>query len=80
VWWILGIPVAWAAGALLIEADNARHAGARALADVLDLTRLALFWFWFRLAWRCAPNVRHVWWTGIARTAMLAGLALTALT
>jgi hypothetical protein len=80
VWWILGIPLASAGGALLIGAESLRQAGTRALADALEVMRLALFWFWFRLAWKCAPNVRHAWWTGIVRVALVAGLALTALT
>jgi len=46
----------------------------------LDLVRLAVFWFWFLLAWRCARNVRHVWWTAAVRGTLVAGLALTALT
>lgn len=80
VWWILGIPFASAAVALLIAAEVLRQAGTRALADGLDLMRLALFWFWLRLAWKSAPNVRHAWWTGVVRVALVAGLALTALT
>jgi hypothetical protein len=79
VWWVLGIPVASAAGALLVGADHLRNAGARAGGDALDVARLALFWFWFRLAWKCARNVRHAAWAGVARAALLAGFALSAL-
>jgi len=68
-----------ATGALLIGADALRETGEHAWAVGLDLARLALYWFWFRLTWRCSRNVRHAWWTAAARSALLAGLALTAL-
>jgi len=80
VWWLLGIPVAWATSGLLLGAESVRVAGAHAWGDVLDLARLALYWFWFRLAWRCSRNVRRAWWTAAVRCLLLAGLALTALT
>jgi len=57
-----------------------RASGAHAWGDALDLVRLAVFWFWFLLAWRCARNVRHAWWTAAVRSALVAGLAVTALT
>jgi len=79
VWWFLGIPLAGVAGALMIGADALRESGTHAWAAALDLARLVLYWFWFGLTWRCSRNVRHAWWTAVARAALLAGLALTVL-
>jgi len=79
VWWFLGIPLAGAASALLISADALRETGSHGWATALDLARLALYWFWFRLTWRCSRNVSHAWWTAAVRAALLAGLVLTAL-
>jgi hypothetical protein len=80
VWWFLGIPLACVASALLIGAEALREAGAHTWGNALDLARLAVYWFWFRLAWHCSRNVRHAWWTAAVRVALLAGLAVTALT
>jgi len=80
IWWFLGIPLACVASALLIGAEALHEAGAHAWGSALDLARLALYWFWFRLAWSCSRNVRHAWWTAAVRVALLAGLAVTALT
>jgi hypothetical protein len=65
---------------LLLGAEAVRQGGSPAWGDAFDLARLALYWFWFRLAWRCSRNVRQAWWTASVRAALLGGLALTALT
>lgn len=42
VWWLWGIPTAWAISALLIAAESAHSAGHGGWGDALDLARLAV--------------------------------------
>jgi hypothetical protein len=79
IWWLWGIPTAWIASALILVAENARVAGYHGWGDVLDVARLAVYWYWMRLAWQRAGNVDNRFWTPLARIALAAGLAINAL-
>ena len=79
IWWLWGIPTAWLASALILVAEGARGAGYHAWGDLLDLARLAAYWFWMRLAWRRSGNVDNRLWTPVARIALAAGLVVNAL-
>ena len=74
VWWLWGLPVAWATSALLVGAEFVRVEGLHRTGDVLDLVRLGMYWLWLRLAWRCADNVDHRAWSFLARAALVTGL------
>lgn len=79
VWWLWGIPTAWAASALIVAAESMRNAGYHGGGDVLDVARLAVYWVWMRLAWRRSGNVDNRLWTALARIALAAGLVVNAL-
>ena len=79
VWWLWGIPTAWIASALILLAESARGAGHHSLGGLLDLARLAAYWFWLRLAWQRSDNVDNRLWTALARVALAAGLVVNAL-
>jgi hypothetical protein len=74
IWWLWGIPVAWATSLLIVGAELARLAGYHDSGNLLDVVRLAVYWFWFRLAWQCSRNVDRTAWTPVARTALVLGL------
>ncbi len=74
IWWLWGIPVGWAASAMLIGAESMRIAGQPGFADLLDVFRLLVYFSWARLAWRCSHNVEDTRWTPVARFALGAGL------
>lgn len=80
VWWLWGIPTAWAISALLIAAESAHSAGHGGWGDALDLARLAVYWWWLRMAWRCSPNVRNPVWTSLTRIALAVGLVVNVFT
>ena len=77
VWWICGIPVAWATSALVIVAEAARVGGHPSAGDGLDVVRLLIYVLWAQLAWQCAHNVETWLWVPVARCALMAGFALT---
>jgi len=79
VWWLWGIPTAWIASALILVAESARSAGYHGLGAVLDLLRLAIYWYWLRLTWKRSGNVDNHIWTSAARGALIAGLVLNAI-
>jgi len=79
VWWLWGIPVAWATTALVLAAEFVREAGLHAWGDLCDVLRLAIYWFWCRLAWQCSTNVNSPVWTVISRFALAGGLVATVL-
>jgi len=79
VWWLYGIPVGLVAAAMFAIADNAREAGQTHWGDLLDIARLGVYWFWFRLVWRYSRNVGLRVWTITARAAAVAGLVAMAL-
>jgi hypothetical protein len=60
-------------------ADNAREAGQAYWGDLLDIARLAVYWFWFRLVWKYSRNVGLRVWTLMARATAVAGLVAMAL-
>ncbi len=76
VWWIYGAPVACAVVLLVYFAEELRLAYRPGWADLLDAVRLAGFWLWCWLAWKCAGNVARGIWTPLARVALAAGLAV----
>jgi hypothetical protein len=80
VWWLWGIPLAWLTTALVLGAEQLRLAGWPVGGDFLDVVRLAVYWFWCRLAWQCAGNVGNPLWTPLSRAALAAGLVATVLT
>jgi hypothetical protein len=75
VWWVWGMPVAWAATALVLGAEFLRDEGHSAWGDALDILRIGVYWFWMRAAWKHSRNVGQPLWTPLARTALLAGFA-----
>jgi hypothetical protein len=79
VWWLFGVPVAWTTSALVIAAELSRDAGHSAWGDLLDLSRLAIYWLWLRVAWKCSRNVKDPRWAPLACAALSAGLVAHAL-
>jgi len=79
VWWLWGMPVAWASSALVLGAEFARTGGASAWGDALDVVRLALYWWWMRFAWSCAGNVANPIWSPVSRAVLVLGLTANAL-
>jgi hypothetical protein len=79
VWWLCGIPVAWATSALVIGAEALRIGGHPAAGDWLDVVRLLIYILWAQLAWRCAHNVETGLWEPMSRFALMAGLVLAVL-
>jgi hypothetical protein len=47
--------------------------------DLLDIARLGVYWFWYRLVWKYSRNVGLRVWTITARAAAVAGLVAMAL-
>ena len=79
VWWLWGIPVAWASTLLILLAELAHGSGWGTLGGVLDVARLLVYWQWLRFAWRCARNVANPLWTPVARGLLAGGLVVHAL-
>jgi hypothetical protein len=79
VWWLWGMPMAWAASALLIGAELARNAGQHSWGNLQDIARLALYWWWMRIAWACSGNVVNPLWSPLSRAALLLGLTANVL-
>ena len=79
VWWLYGIPVGLVAAAMLVVSESAREAGQAHWGDLLDIARLAVYWFWFRLVWKYSRNVGLRVWTFTARATVVAGLVAMAL-
>ena len=75
VWWVYGAPVACAVLLLVYLAEELRLAHRPGWADLLDAVRLAAFWLWCWLAWRCARNVERQAWTPLARVMLAVGFA-----
>ena len=80
MWWLWGIPAAWATSALVLSAEFLRQSGVHAGGDLCDVARLAIYWFWCRLAWQCSDNVGNPLWKLLSKTALAAGLVATVLT
>jgi hypothetical protein len=80
IWWLWGIPVAWIAIVLVLAAEHLRIAGHASAGDLLDIARLAVYWYWCRLAWKCSGNVGNPVWTLLSKGALAAGLFVTVLT
>jgi hypothetical protein len=76
IWWICGIPLAWATSALVIGAEAARVAGHPAAGDWLDVLRLLIYVTWAQLAWQCAHNVERRIWAPVSRFALTAGFVV----
>jgi len=79
VWWLWGIPFAWITTLLVLAAEHFRLDGLHFAGDLLDIARLAVYWFWCRLAWQCSANVANPLWTPLSRAALAAGLVITVL-
>jgi len=79
VWWLWGIPLAWLTTVLILGAEEFRLNGVPVAGDLLDVLRLAVYWFWCRLAWRAAGNVGNPLWTLLTKAALAAGLVATVL-
>ena len=79
VWFVVGFPVALAAGAMTGIAETARMAGAHGWGDFLDVAKLLTYFFWFKLAWRCSRNVDFGIWTPVSHLAATTGLVLVVL-
>jgi len=79
VWWLWGLALAIAAGGLIAAAEAVRDAGHERWGDVLDLSRLALYWAWLLRVWKCARNVGNPVWTPLARIGAVLGLVVNVL-
>ena len=79
VWWLWGVPVAWIATALVLAAEQFRLNGWASAGDLLDIARLAVYWFWCRLAWKCSSKVANPLWKLLSKGALSAGLVVTVL-
>jgi len=54
VWWIAGIPLGWASGALVVIAEDMRYVGHPGWGDFMDVLRFLVFFAWLRFSWRCS--------------------------
>ena len=72
--------MAWITSALVLAAEESRVAGHHSLGNLLDLARLAVYWFWCRQAWRCSANAGNPAWNFLSKTALAAGFVLTVFT
>jgi hypothetical protein len=79
VWWLWGVPVAWITSALVLLAEELRMAGLHSAGNLLDVAKLAVYWYWCRLAWRCSGNVGNPVWTFLSKGALAVGLGVTVL-
>jgi hypothetical protein len=79
VWWLWGIPTAWAASALVLAAEELRVAGWHSTGSLLDVARLAVYWAWCRLAWQSSGNLGNTCCTLLSRSALATGLVATVL-
>ena len=43
------------------------------------MARLAVYWYWCRLAWKCSGNVDNPFWTPLSKAALAAGFAVNVL-
>jgi hypothetical protein len=80
VWWLWGIPLALITSALVLGGETAREARLHSLGNLLDVVRLALYWFWCRMAWKCSANVDHPAWNVLSKGALAAGFVATVFT
>lgn len=76
IWWLCGVPVAWATSALVIGAEAARVAQHPIAADWMDVLRILIYTLWAQLAWQCGHNVSTKIWSPLSRFALTAGLVL----
>ena len=79
IWWFGGLAVGWSASVLVVVAEELRYADYHVWGDVLDFTRLLIYYAWLRFAWRCAGNVDAPLWTPVSRVALGAGLVFMAI-
>ena len=79
VWWLCGIPLAWLTTAMVLGAEQLRLAGWHVGGDFLDVLRLAAYWFWCRLAWRCSGDAGNPLWSLVSKAALAMGLVATVL-
>jgi hypothetical protein len=77
--WLWGFALAWLTTALVLAAEYARIDGLPVAGDLLDIVRLAAYWFWCRLAWRAAGNAGNPLVTLLSKAALAAGLVATVL-
>ena len=80
IWWLWGAPLAWTVTALLLAAEALRLSGLPLAGDLLDVVRLAVYWFWCRLAWRSSGKVGNPVLALLSKAALSAGLVFTVLT
>jgi hypothetical protein len=71
--------MAWTVSALILIAESVRNAGYDGWGNLLDIGRLALYWWWMRMAWKCSGNVDRGFWTLLARIALALGLVVNVL-
>jgi hypothetical protein len=76
IWWLWGAPVAWITIGLILGAEATREAGHHNWGNVLDVARLAVYWAWCRMAWRCSGNVDNPLWSPLSKAVLAAGFAL----
>ncbi|MBC7802959.1 MAG: hypothetical protein H7Y16_03700 [Candidatus Parcubacteria bacterium] len=77
VWWLWGIPVAWITSALLLGAEEFRITGLHGWGNLLDCARLAVYWFWCRMAWKLSASARRPVWNLLSKAALAAGFVVT---
>ena len=79
-WWIYGPAAVATVLALTFAAEYAYFAASTALEHLFIAVKLAVYWLWFRLAWKCSRNAANGVWTPVARILLIAGLVIVALT
>ena len=72
--------MAWTTSALVLLAEELRIGGMHSAGNLLDVARLAVYWFWCRMAWKCSSNVGHPAWKLLSKGALAAGFVITVLT
>ena len=77
--WLWSIPLAWLTTALILGAEHFRLNAMPVAGDLLDVLRLATYWFWCRLAWRSAGNAGNPLWALLSKAALAAGFVVTVL-
>jgi len=77
IWWLWGVPLAWITTALILGAEATREAGHPGWGNLLDVARIAVYWFWCRMAWKCSSNVDHPAWNVLSKGALAAGFVAT---
>jgi hypothetical protein len=79
-WLLSGLALVCALAALSVAAEETWKAGHPHIADLIGVSRLALYWLWFVPAWKILRSAKGRLLVHAARTTLAAGLVVTVLT